>query len=243
LRATPASISAALDYGASSKPFDVIVENTGAASRKMFNKSKLQIKEDRTPTELEEEIAKTLSALEQSSTGDVARNLRLTFIAAASQVEYPISGDEVSKYILIRIPFRSLQFYRKISSVIIDHLEEKFNWPVIVVAVRKIQSKREKTHATQKRPRSRTLKAVQQAFLNDIVVPSTVAGRQTRVSLTEGTTERVFLDPMDKDTVQDKIEAMAHAYQKLTTHKIAIEFKKPTSHQIKKLEQKKAKGQ
>ena len=81
------------------------------------------------------------------------------------------------------------------------------------------------------------------AFLHDIVVPSSVVGRSTRVSLTDGNTERVFLDPMDKEAVEDKVEAMAHAYQRLTTHKIAIEFKKPTSHQIKKLEAKKAKGQ
>ena len=46
---------------------------------------------------------------------------------------------------------------------------------------------------------------------------------------------------MDRDAVGGKIEAMAHAYQKLTTHKIAIDFKKPTSFQIKKLEAKKAK--
>lgn len=209
----------------------------------MFNKSKLQIKEDRKPTDLEEEIAKTLSALEQDSSGDVQSNLRLTFVAAADEVEYSMSNDEVSKYILVRIPYRSLAFYNRISSNILEHLEEKFNWPVIVVANRKIQSKREKTHATQKRPRTRTLKAVHQAFLNDIVTPSTVAGRQTRVSLTEGTTERVFLDPMDKDAVGDKIEAMAHAYKRLTTHKIHIDFKKPTSHQIKKLEAKRAKLQ
>ena len=100
-----------------------------------------------------------------------------------------------------------------------------------------------KTHPSQKRPRTRTLKSVQAAFLQDIVVPSSVVGRSTRVSLTEGNTERVFLDPMDKEAVEDKIEAMAHAYKTLTTHKIAIEFKKPTSHQIKKLEAKRQKGQ
>ena len=92
---------------------------------------------------MEEEIAKTLSALEQSSTDDTAKFLRLTYIASAEQVEYPI-GDEVSQYFLSRIPYRSLQFYRKISNELIDHLEEKFNWPVIVVANRKIQSKRGK---------------------------------------------------------------------------------------------------
>ena len=98
----------------------------------------------RNPTELEEEIAKTLSTWEQDSTGDLQKNLRLTFIAAAETVEYTMANDEVSKYVLVRIPYRSLQFYRKISNELIDHLEEKFNWPVIVVANRKIQSKRGK---------------------------------------------------------------------------------------------------
>ena len=98
----------------------------------------------------------------------------------------------------------------------------------------------EKHHSSQKRPRSRTLKAVQLAFLNDVVTPSTVAGRQTRVSLTEGSSERVFLDPMTREDVGDKIEAMADAYKRLTTHKITIDFKKPTSHQIKRLAAKNA---
>ena len=93
---------------------------------------------------MEEEIAKTLSTWEQDSTGDLQKNLRLTFIAAAEEVEYTQANDEVSKYILVRIPYRSLQFYRKISNELIDHLEEKFNWPCIVVANRKIQSKRGK---------------------------------------------------------------------------------------------------
>ena len=94
---------------------------------------------------MEEEIAKTLSALEQDSSGDVQSNLRLTFVAAADEVEYTMSNDEVSKYILVRIPYRSLAFYNRISSNILEHLEEKFNWPVIVVANRKIQSKRGKS--------------------------------------------------------------------------------------------------
>ena len=45
------------------------------------------------------------------------------------------------------------------------------------------------------------------------------------------------MDPLDKHLVESKIDCMAHAYAKLTTHKIAIDFSKPTSFQKKKLEQ------
>ena len=94
-----------------------------------------------------------------------------------------------------------------------------------------------KTHASQMRPRSRTLKAVHAALLQDIVVPSSVTGRTTRVAAMGGAQERVFLDPLDKHVVESKIDCMAHAYAKLTTHKITIDFSKPTSFQKKKLEQ------
>merc|ERR1712003_182385 len=118
-----------------------------------------------------------------------------------------------------------------------SNLEKKFKYPIIVIANRTIQSKRAKTHQSQKRPRSRTLEAVHNALLNDIVVPSSITGRSTRVAAEGGKTERIFLDPLDKHLVESKIDCMAHAYAKLTTHKISIEFSKPTSFQKKKLEQ------
>merc|ERR1712060_215148 len=99
-----------------------------------------------------------------------------------------------------------------------------------------IDSKRKITHPSQKRPRSRTLKAVHKAILGDCVVPSQIVGRRARVSPNTGFTETVYLDPLDKFLVEEKIGAMAAAYQKLTTHKISIEFAKPTSFQKKKLE-------
>ena len=56
------------------------------------------------------------------------------------------------------------------------------------------------------------------------------------MSPTTGITETVYLDPLDKAIVDEKLEAMANAYAKLTTHKITLQFAKPTSFQKKKLE-------
>lgn len=164
------------------------------------------------------------------------------FINSVTEESYEAADGSAQKYILVKIPFRSLQFYRKVSTFVIDHLEEKFKWPVIVVVNRTIDSKRKIAHPSQKRPRSRTLKAVHAATLNDVVVPSSIVGRRARVSQTTGFTEQVFLDPLDKMLVEEKLEAMAHAYQKLTTHKVSISFAKPSAFQKKKLEKLNQKG-
>jgi len=97
-------------------------------------------------------------------------------------------------------------------------------------------------HPTQKRPRSRTLKAVHKAILDDICAPSGVTGRQTRISVEGKRTEKVFLDPLDREVMEPRLEALGHAYQRLTTHAIVFEFSKPTAFQSKKLEQQKKKS-
>jgi small subunit ribosomal protein S7e len=202
----------------------------------MFNKSKLQIKGDRNPTELEEECGKTLQALEKTQEGDVARSLRFIYVSGAEEVEYEQADGTHGKYIILRIPFRSLQYFKKVSSQVVEHLEEKFKWHVFVVANRTIQSKRAHTHPSQMRPRSRTLKAVHKEFMADIVVPSSIVGRRVHVTTQGEMQEKIYLDPLDRGLVADKLDAMAHAYAKLTTHKIALEFAKPTSFQKKTLE-------
>merc|ERR1712083_1100424 len=214
--------------------------NRRLSTPKMFNRSKLWKKGEQRATELEEEIAKTLVAFETSSQ-DLQQHLKFVYFNSAEEVEFESADGQTSKYILIRIPFRSLAYFRKVGPKVIENLEGKFKWPIIVIANRTIQSKRAKTHASQKRPRSRTLRAVHQAVLNDIVVPSSITGRSVRVAQEGGRNERVFLDPLDKHLVENKLDVMAHAYAKLTTHKVTFEFSKPTSFQRKKLEQLNAK--
>merc|ERR1712179_551309 len=184
---------------------------------KMFNRSKLQKKGEARATELEEEVAKTLQAFETSSP-DLQQHLKFVYFNSAEEVEFEQADGQTAKYILVRIPYRSLGYFKKVGPKEIENLESKFKWPIIVIA-------------------NRTLKAVHQAILNDIVCPSSITGRSVRVAADARNNERVFLDPLDKSLVESKIDCMAHAYAKLTTHKITFEFSKPTSFQKKKLEQ------
>lgn len=160
----------------------------------------------------------------------------MVYINSVEENEFEDNDGSAKKYIVVKIPYRSFAFYKRVSSQIIDHLEQKFMQPVFVVVNRTIDSKRKITHTSQKRPRSRTLKAVHLAILNDVVVPSSIVGRRSRVSQQTGFTQVVYLDPLDKMLVEDKLDAMADAYAKLTTHKISLDFAKPTNFQKKKLE-------
>ena len=165
--------------------------------------------------------------------------LNQIYITKAELHEYTQQDGSKSKVLLVRIPYRSLVPFQKSSSEVIAQLEKKFNWPTIVSAVRNIQSKSAVTHASQMRPRSRTLTAVHQATLEDVVFPATITGKHTRISADGKKATKIFIDPLDKEIVEDKAEAMAAVYQKLTTHKVTIGFSKPTSFQLKKIAEKK----
>ena len=115
------------------------------------------------------------------------------------------------------------------SETVVAHLEQGFKWPVIVIASRNIVSKRAIHHRTQMRPRSRTLTEVHAAVLEDICYPATVTGKNTRVTLDGKKHIKLSLDPLDREKVEDKLDAMASIYSKLTTHKISIGFAKPNS--------------
>jgi small subunit ribosomal protein S7e len=203
----------------------------------MFNKSKILKKKDEKPTDLDEEVSKQLSALE--SKGEVS--LKGIFINSTESVEYKREDGTMGTYRLVRIPHRSLERFVKVRSAVVEHCEAVANCPCIFVANRTIISKRAIHHASQMRPRSRTLKAVHLAILNDIVAPSSVVGRRVRCTLDGKNNERAYLDPLDKEMMQDKTAALQHAYQKLTTHKITFDFPKPNVHQQKVLDQLKEK--
>merc|ERR1712160_89527 len=108
---------------------------------------------------------------------------------------------------------RSLLAYNKVATQVIEHLEAQFQWPCLVVANRTIISKRSIHHPSQMRPRSRTLKAVHAAILNDVARPSTIVGRRQRINRDGKMHERIMLDPLD------------HAYHALTTHKVTFDVR------------------
>jgi hypothetical protein len=74
------------------------------------------------------------------------------------------------------------------------------------------------------------------------VFPSNITGKATRVTMDGRKHAKVLLDPMDKEMMDVKNEAIMHCYHKLTTHKIAIGYSKPTLYQQKLISQRKDKN-
>jgi small subunit ribosomal protein S7e len=103
---------------------------------------------------------------------------QLSFITAK---EVEISGGRSA--IVVFVPFRLLSTYHRIQARLVHELEKKFSGKhVLFVAQRRVLKKsgRNNRIAKQKRPTSRTLTAVHEAILDDVVYPAEIAGKRLR---------------------------------------------------------------
>ena len=62
-----------------------------------------------------------------------------------------------------------------------------------------------------------------------------------RISMDGHRHQRVYLDPLDRESMEARLDAITHCYHKLTTHKIALGFAKPSIFQQKIIEQRNSK--
>ena len=195
----------------------------------MFNSREKILKKDEDKTDLEEEVAKIIYDLQMKSEGSTKQNLVQLYLTGATNVDFTDRSGNSGKALLVRIPYRSLPSFRKTRGPVVSALEKKFkNTHVIVAATRTIQSKFLKTHRSQMRPRTRTLTSVHDALLEDVVSPAQIVGKHTRVSVNGNKIHKIFLDPLDKEKVEDKLDAFTETYRKLTHKKVQFEFSTPT---------------
>jgi len=189
----------------------------------MFTARKKIVKEEgQEPTELEDQVAQGLFDLEQSSQDLKAELKDLTFLSAK---EVDVGGGK--KAVVIFVPFRLLKNYHKIQPRLVRELEKKFSGKhVVIIAQRRILRKPSKKNhkKQQKRPRSRTLTAVHDAILDDLVYPTEITGKRTRVKLDSSRLLKVHLDRKDQQNVEGKLDTFAAVYKKLTGKDAVFEF-------------------
>ncbi|CAI5684611.1 hypothetical protein PAMA_007271 [Pampus argenteus] len=121
-----------------------------------------------------------------------------------------------------------LKSFQKIQVRLVRELEKKFSGKhVVFIAQRRILPKptrKSRTKNKQKRPRSRTLTAVHDAILEDLVFPSEIVGKRIRVKLDSSRLIKVHLDKAQQNNVEHKVETFSGVYKKLTGKDVVFEF-------------------
>ena len=176
------------------------------------------------PDDFEVTVAQALIDLEQG-TAELKADLSELYFVKASELD--LTGGR--KAVVIFVPFKQLKDYHKIQSRLIRELEKKFSGRhVIFVANRTILAPSCKRKADKgmkgPRPVSRTLTAVHEALLEDIVYPTEIVGKRIRYKLDGSKTLKVFLDAKDQHQVETKLDTFGEVYKNITHKEVSFEF-------------------
>jgi small subunit ribosomal protein S7e len=119
-----------------------------------------------------------------------------------------------------------LKQFHKIQSRLVRELEKKFSdRHVLLVAQRRIVAKPSRNaRVKQVRPRTRTLTMVHEKLLEDLVYPTEIVGKRTKVRVDGSKLIKVFLDRKDHTALEYKLDTFASAYRKLTGKEVVFEF-------------------
>jgi len=171
------------------------------------------------PSDFEESVAQALFDLEATN-NELKSDLRDLWIAGAQEIDISASR----KAILIKVPYRLLKSYHKIQQRLVRELEKKFSGKdVVIVGVRRILPPAKHSRKAE-RPRTRTLTAVHEAYLDDLVYPTEIVGKRIRYRLDGSKVLKVLLDPKDRNSAEYKTETFSGVYKKLTGQDVAFEF-------------------
>ena len=174
------------------------------------------------PDEFEASVAQELLNLEMTST-ELKASLRDLYITAAKEVDCGAGR----KAILLYVPYKLRKSFNKVHQRLVRELEKKFSGRhVLIIAQRSILGKsyarNQKTSGP--RPRSRTLTAVHDAILDDLVYPTEIVGKRTRVKLDGKRVLKVYLDSKDQANVEGRTDTFAAVYRKLTNKTVSFYF-------------------
>jgi len=166
------------------------------------------------PTEIEDQVAQALFDLSQNS--DFKAELKNLHFSAVRQVD--LSAGR--KALVVFVPAKLLKGFHKIQHHLVRELEKKFSsHHVVIVAQRKIvrQGVAGASH-------SKTITAVHEAILDDLVYPTEIVGKRLRVRHDGSKLLKVHLDRKDQNNTEYKLETYAAVYKRLTGKNAVFEF-------------------
>ncbi|WVZ56610.1 hypothetical protein U9M48_007108 [Paspalum notatum var. saurae] len=144
------------------------------------------------------------------------------------------------KAVVIHVPSRLRKAFKKIHVKLVTELEKKFSgkedfscYDVVVVATRRTVRPPKKGSAVQ-RPRTRTLTAVHDGILENVVYPAEIVRKHVRYHLDGAKvikcTElcvvpfQIFLDPKERNNTEYKLETFTAVYRRLCGKDVVFEY-------------------
>merc|ERR1712007_323817 len=146
-------------------------------------------------------------------------------ISISSAKELAVNTNQ--KAVIVHFPFRVWKTVQKVQGRLIRELEKKFSKKHLVfIANRTILDKNFRRKGLKVRPRSRTLTSVHESILEDIIGPTEIVGKRTRIGVDGTKLLKIFLDPKDKDKndVEAKLSTYSAVYKKLTNKEVVFSF-------------------
>ena len=165
-------------------------------------------------TALEQQVAAALNEVAAGSEEGVKKALTNLKITGVKEAE--ANGLKV---LIVAVPYKQVLAYQQVQGFLIPELEKKLEGSqVVIVGKRRAFPKTAETGRRYRaiRPNGRTLKAVNEALLEDVCYPTAIVGKRIHYDLKGGQTTFVFLDQKDSTRVEDRLAGFAAAYNKLT---------------------------
>ena len=169
------------------------------------------------------DIQKNFSNLLSKIQSEDKENEALKGLKIANASEISIEGSKLCY--LIHVDCTNEKDLKKVNTSLVKKFEEHFSNPVVIIPAKKrVNGKIFKRYQGTKVPRDRTLTALFDAYLDDLVYPATIVGKRIRFPKGKVRQFKVFLDKLDKDAVEYKVPSITACYKALTNRDLEIDF-------------------
>eukprot|EP00178_Gracilaria_changii_P003191 TRINITY_DN14679_c0_g1_i1.p1 TRINITY_DN14679_c0_g1~~TRINITY_DN14679_c0_g1_i1.p1 ORF type:complete len:187 (+),score=20.69 TRINITY_DN14679_c0_g1_i1:1-561(+) len=183
-------------------------------SDKLSNKNRSQI------NEVTKNLTTALQSIQEKEP-ELKKDLEAIKIDNAAE----ISTADNKKCFLVQVNESSYSNLKNIHSNITEKLEKKFSSPVVIVPFRKrVNGNLFRRYRGTKVPRTKTLTNVYESLLDDVVYPATIVGKRVRFPKSKERLFKVFVDSLDKESIEYKRNAIIASYKALTNRELCIDF-------------------